>query len=106
VDVCGQDGDEEKYQRDARGGPCCGDHKTNRAGQFAKSGKENHCSRPWDPSRCHANEVFLHGREMCTRREKKHDREAITHIRGPGSESWCARQAERAKNKDRDGKND
>jgi hypothetical protein len=64
-----------------------GDHKTNRTGKLAKPGKENHRSRPRNPSRGHANEVFLHGREMRTRGEKKHDREAIAPIRGPRGES-------------------
>jgi len=56
-------------------------------GRPARRGSENHRSRPWNPSRRHANEVFLHGREMRTRGEKKHDREAIAHRRGPRGES-------------------
>jgi len=83
VNVRGQDGDEKKNQRDARDASRHGDHKTNRAGNLAKPGKEDHRSRPGNPSRRHANEVFLHGREMRTRGEKKRDREAIAHRRRP-----------------------
>ena len=106
MNVRGQDGDEKKNQRDACGAPCRGDHQTNRTGYLAKPGEENHRSRPWNPSRRHANEVFLHGREMRTRGEKKHDREAVAHIRGPRRESGCSRKAESTKDKDRGDEND
>src|SRR5438874_1172173 len=40
---------------------------------------KNHRSRPRNPLRRHANEVFLHGREMRARGEKEHEGEAIAH---------------------------
>src|SRR5260370_32080048 len=70
MNVRGQDCDEKKNQRDARGAPRRGDHKTNRAGDLAKPGKENHPSRSRNPPRRHANEAFLHGREMRARVEQ------------------------------------
>ncbi len=83
VNVRGQHCDEKKNQRVARSASRRGDHKANRTGYLAKPGKENHRSRPWNPSRRHANEVFLHWREMRTRGEKKHDGEAIARSRRP-----------------------
>jgi hypothetical protein len=82
MNVRGQDGDEKKNQRDACGALRRGDQKANRAGYLTKAGEENHHSRPWNPWRRHANEVFLHGREMRTCGEKKHNREDITRSRG------------------------
>ena len=80
VNIRGQDGDEKKNQRDARSAPSLGDHKADRAGKLAKPGEENHRSRPRNPSRRHADEVFLHRRKMRAPGEEKHDRQGIAHI--------------------------
>src|SRR5438874_1172174 len=53
------------------------------SGYLAKPGEENHRSRPRNPLRRHANEVFLHGREMRARGEKEHEGEGLAHICGP-----------------------